>query len=202
MTEPVRGRNLDEDEIQRLENCVAQALETGQTRWIARVIEADVEDVLGCYARADDRDRFFWQRVDADESFCGVGAVDEIESDGTGRFGDIRDWAEGLRNRIDWIGSPRPARAPNFLGGFSFEGEAMASPDWKAFPAARFVLPEILIERRAGQSRWVLFVRVEPGATERSIAAELDARFDDAVLANSASGFEAARPPSTEAAEA
>jgi salicylate biosynthesis isochorismate synthase len=201
-TESLARRNFDADEMRLITTCLTEAHESSQTRWIARVVEADVEDVLECYAQAGDCDRFFWQRVEADESFCGLGTVDEVESGGASRFCDIRDWAEDLDDRIHWIGSPRPAPAPLFLGGFGFEAEAMVSPDWKAFPAARFVLPEILIERRAGQSRWILFVRVEPGATEHSIVTELDARFEDAVLASSSSGVEAAPPPSAETAEA
>lgn len=164
--------------------CVLRARESGQARWLARVIEAEVGDVLRCYAHAGVRDRFFWQRVEVGEAFCTFGAVDEIESDGPGRFSDIRDWTRKLRQRIDWLGPLRPATAPLFVGGFGFESEMAVSPDWKAFPAARFVLPEVIVEQRDGQSRWILFVRVESGATQHAVVSELEARFDDAAAAN------------------
>lgn len=180
-SERLEAGTLAVAEQAKVENSVARALESGQTRWIARVVEADVGDVLRCYARAGDRDRFFWQRVEADEAFCSFGSVDEIESGGCGRFSDVRDWTQSLRDRIDWLGEHRAVSAPLFVGGFGFESEMSISPDWKAFPAARFVLPEVMVEQRAGCSHWILFARVEPGATRHSVESDLATRFDDAV---------------------
>jgi len=182
-------RDLTADEQAIALRCVSRARESGQTRWLARVIEAEVGDVLRCYAYAGVRDRFFWQRVEAGEAFCTFGAVDEVESDGPGRFSDIRDWTRKVRQRIDWLGPLRPATAPLFVGGFGFESEMAISPDWKAFPAARFVLPEVIMERRDGRSRWILFVRVESGATRQAVVSELENRFDDAAEANAPGEF-------------
>lgn len=171
-----------------IERSVERVRSTGQTRWLARVIDAEAVDGLRCYARAGMRDRFFWERVDADESLCAWGSVDEMESSGPGRFHDVRVWATALRERLDWVGVDRPTSAPTFVGGFGFEDEAMASADWKAFPPARFVLPEVIVERWSGRARWVLFARVEPGASVASVERALASRRRDASRANAPAG--------------
>jgi len=167
-----------------IERSVERAHSSEQTRWVGHVIEANVADALRCYAHAGSRDRFFWERVDADEFCCAWGSVHDVESGGTGRFDDVRTWASDIRDRIDWIGCDRPPSAATFVGGFGFEEEAAASSDWKAFPPARFILPEVIVERRAGRARWVLFARVEPGATPEVVEAALSARMKDAITAN------------------
>jgi len=167
-----------------IEESIGRVRSSGQTRWIVRVVEADLVDPLRCYVRAGTRDRFFWERVDADESFCAWGSVDEMESGGPGRFRDVRTWSRALRERLDFVGLDRSDSAPTFVGGFGFEDEAASSVDWKAFPPARFVLPEIIVERRAGASRWILIVRIEPGATLNSVELALSSRRKDAIAAN------------------
>ena len=110
-----------------IERSVGRVRTSGQTRWLGYVIEADVEDALKCYARAGSRDRFYWERVDSDESCCAWGSVHEVESGGPGRFQDVRAWASDLRDRLDWVGCDRPRSAATFVGGFGFEAEATAS---------------------------------------------------------------------------
>lgn len=168
-----------------IERSVGRVRTSGQTRWLGYVIEADVEDALSCYARAGSRDRFYWERVDSDESCCAWGSVHEVESGGRGRFQDVRAWASDLRDRLDWVGCDRPRSAATFVGGFGFEAEATASSDWKAFPPARFNLPEVIVERDAGCARWVLFARVEPGATPGGVESALAMRLEEATAANS-----------------
>jgi isochorismate synthase len=167
-----------------IEQSIARVQATGQTHWLAQVIDADLVDGLRCYAHAGTRDRFYWERVDADESFCAWGAVDELETSGPGRFDDVRTWSRALRDRLDWIGLERSVSAPTLVGGFGFEDESTTSADWKAFPAARFVLPEVIVERRAGSAHSVLFVRVEPGASVTSVERALASRLRDVVEAS------------------
>ncbi len=167
-----------------IERSVARVGASGRTRWLAYVLETDVADALRCYAWVGSRDRFFWERVEADEFHCAWGCVDEIESAGRGRFEDVRAWASDLRDRLDWVGSDRPNSAAIFMGGFGFEEEGTASGDWKAFPPARFVLPEVILERRAGLERWVLIARIEPGTTADVVESTLASRRSDAIAAN------------------
>ena len=178
------GRIFDSIVRDGIERSVGRARASGRTRWLALVLEADVEDALSCYARAGSRDRFFWERVEADESYCAWGSVDEMESAGPGRFDDVRAWASDVRDRLDWVGHDRPNSAAIFVGGFGFEEEGPASADWKAFPPARFVLPEVILERRAGRERWVLITRIEPGTAADSVESTLASRRSDAISAN------------------
>jgi len=166
----------------RARTAIAEAVElaraSGQTRWVARVVEVGSLDTLAGYAAAGAQDRFFWEQVDLGESFCAWGVVDETETAGRGRFDDVRIWSERVRSRIHWLGARRSAAAPLFVGGFGFDGASSASEDWKAFPPARFVLPAVLGERRKDGARWVVLARLEPGLSADAIEGELEARLE------------------------
>jgi len=172
---------LDGHERAALAEAVELARASGQTRWVARVVEVEGLDALAGYAAAGSQDRFFWERVDVGESFCSWGVVDETESAGGRRFDDVRTWSESVRSRIHWLGAPRVARAPLFVGGFGFDEESSTSEDWKAFPAARFVLPAVLGEQRKDGARWLLLARLEPGVSAGAIERELDERLRQAL---------------------
>jgi len=177
------GCALDEPAQSLVALSARRARETGQTRWVALVIDAEagaqLQDALGCYAQAGKHDRFLFGRGESGDFSVSWGVADEIESAGPERFRDVRAWAEGVRARIDWIGDARPATAATFFGGFGFEAESRGSASWKAFPAARFVLPEVIIERCDGARSRVLLARVEPGASAESVTAELLARLSE-----------------------
>ncbi|MBW2496442.1 MAG: isochorismate synthase, partial [Deltaproteobacteria bacterium] len=119
--------------------------------------------------------------VETGEAICAWGAVDETESAGADRFEAVRSWSAGVRARLHFVGADRPATAPIFVGGFGFEEAGSSSEDWKAFPAARFVLPAVLGERSGARARWVLFTRVEPTASAQNVVAELESRLGEAL---------------------
>ena len=171
-----------------IDRSIARARESGRTRWVAQVVEVeidgDVEGAIRCYAHAGTRDRFFWERVEHGESLCAWGCVHEIETGGSSRFRDVRAWKADLTARLDWVGGDRPESSPIFVGGFGFDEVAPGSADWKSFPAARFMLPEVIVLRRAGRGYWILFARVEPGVSRRSVEATLEERLSDAMAAN------------------
>lgn len=158
-----------------------RARTTGQTRWVARVIEVEAIDPLAGFARSQAQDRFFWEQVDTGEAFCAWGVADETESAGRRRFEDVRAWSERVRERIHWLGCERPASSPLLLGGFGFEDDPASSEHWKSFPPARFVLPAVLGERRDGRMRWVLLARIEPGVPAATVEGELEARLGEAL---------------------
>ena len=175
-----RAPELEARDRAALAVAVDLARTSGQTRWVARVVEVEDLDALAGYAAAGGQDRFFWEQVDLGESFCTWGVVDETESAGRRRFGDVRVWSESVRSRIHWLGPGRSAAAPLFVGGFGFDGEPGASEDWKAFPPARFVLPAVLGERRRDGARWVVVARLEPGVSAGAIERELEGRLEQA----------------------
>ncbi|MCP4906823.1 MAG: isochorismate synthase [bacterium] len=174
------GGELGLNEARQVARAVERAREAGRTRWVAFVVDARVglrfEHSLRCYASAGKRDRFLWNRSESGDFSVCWGVADEIESAGVGRFRDVRAWSEEIRARIDWIGDARPATAATFFGGFGFEAESRGSAEWKAFPAARFFLPEVITESREGRTRGVFIARVEPSSSVESVVSDLRAR--------------------------
>ena len=167
-------------EAEALEQVATRARETGRTHWIGRVVEGDavgrvLERRLECYAAADRSDRFVFESGSG-ELVLALGLADEIESAGVDRFADVRSWAEDVCARLAWVGAPRSASTPTLLGGFGFEDESRGGEEWKGFPAARFVLPQVVVSRCDGEARAAFVARVEPGATASSIEVQLDTR--------------------------
>jgi isochorismate synthase len=152
---------------------------SGQSQWVARVVEADAVDMLRCYANCGTLDRFIWERRESGDRFVAWGRVDEIESAGDSRFGDVEAWAGRVGSRLHWTGIERPRSAPVFFGGFGFEDDAASAGEWKAFPAARFVLPAVIGEFLEDRTRFTLLARVEPGTDTDAVEAALAQRRDD-----------------------
>ena len=151
------------EETARVDGAVRAARATGHTQWLARVVEVDGFDVLGCYARCEADDRFVWERRETGEAFVAWGRVDEIESAGSDRFADVEAWASEITARLHGPESARPVGAPLLLGGFGFEPEGASASEWKAFPSARFLLPAAIAETGEGGARLTLLARIEPG---------------------------------------
>jgi len=168
-------------ESSTIEPVVDRARTEGRTRWLACVVtDPVVDEVLACplsgLAAAGREDRFFWEQGESGDLALAIGLADEIESAGADRFADVRSWARDVAGRISWVGRPRASVCPSFFGGFGFEPTSRGSEDWKAFPAARFVLPGLVVSRIAGESSATLIARVEPGATVASVESDLARR--------------------------
>jgi isochorismate synthase len=172
---------LDAVERDHVARVVHEACESGETRWLARVSEAHDLDALLAFDRSQSRERFYWERVEAGEAIVAWGVCDEIESAGPSRFRDVARWSAGLNARLAWIGAARPGAAPLAIGGFGFDEDGSPCSDWKAFPATRFFLPEVIGERRADGARWVVIARIEPGAGEQAVVEALETRLAAAI---------------------
>ena len=184
MSAPAGGEGqLPADVVDALCDVVEQARASGRTRFLAWVFALPAlaaEDGIRAFAWAGVRDRYYWERVDAGELVFAWGSVDELEGEGQNRFGSVRAWQHDLTARLVWVGDARPVGRALYLGGFGFEAKASADPDWKCFPAARFVLPEGIVERVADQGRGVVFARVDPNATAAAVEADLLRRMREA----------------------
>jgi menaquinone-specific isochorismate synthase len=168
------------EDASKVGRAVELAGASGQTQWVARVVEVDSVDTLRCYARCEPEDRFVWERGESQEAFVAWGRVDEIESAGSERFHDVEAWAAEVGSRLHWLGRERPRTAPLFVGGFGFEEDGTSAAEWKAFPSARFVLPATIGEGRANGGTFTLLARVEPGVTRDAIELELTKRLVEA----------------------
>ncbi|MBK7952463.1 MAG: isochorismate synthase [Deltaproteobacteria bacterium] len=161
---------------------VARARASGRPQflaWVAPLPELEAESGIRCLAWAGPRDRCYWERIDAGELHFAWGSLDELEGEGPERYAAVRAWQRDVGARLDWLGLERPPTRPLFVGGFAFDEGGSTDPDWKAFPAARFVLPEGIIERASGEARCVLLARIEAHGDEAALAAELVRRLDE-----------------------
>ncbi len=161
------------------EECVARASREGRTRWLAVGFEVEAPNAVACHAQIAARDRFLWQCGATGADCFAWGVVDEIESAGVDRFADVSSWRRDVAARIDGVGAARPVTAPLFFGGFGFEPESRGREEWKSFPAARFALPEAIVDASTADGkpgRFVAFARVEPNASAASVLAEIEAR--------------------------
>lgn len=190
---------IDRSDADALDREVERARHEGRTRWVARVVEGDVVEraldaPLRCLAAAGRDDRFFWQQGESGDVALAFGLADEIESAGADRFADVRGWASEVTGHLTWLGGTRPAATPTFFGGFGFEDASRSDEDWKSFPAARFVLPQLIVTRLDGHASAACVARVEPGATRAGVEAALTAReawLEACVIESTASPFPA-----------
>lgn len=171
------------DVVEAVRRVVGRARSAGRSHylgWVFSLPALAAEDGIRAFAWAGVRDRYYWERVDAGELAFAWGSVDELEDEGLGRFDAVRSWQRDLVARLVFAGEARPDGGALFFGGFGFTTSSSADPDWKSFPAARFVLPEGIIERVAGCGRGVVFARVEPNATAATVEADLMRRMGEA----------------------
>ena len=178
----------------RIAEVVARARSEERTQWIAHVEAIDARDPVACYARLGRQDRFLWSQGETKKYALAWGIGDETESTGVDRFADVRRWMRDVRSRIEFVGETRPANAPTFFGGFGFEPESRGGDEWKAFPAARFILPALIIEDAEEGARLVSIARVDPAASTDSVEADLLALRNDALASDPTAAAHAAPP--------
>jgi salicylate biosynthesis isochorismate synthase/menaquinone-specific isochorismate synthase len=97
---------------------------------------------------ADDR-WFCWEQPDRGFALATLGIAHEATSRGSRRFTDVAE--DCLRLGADaFLGEPAglPAGAgPVWSGGFAFDAEGAASPEWSSFAPASLTLPELSLCR-------------------------------------------------------
>jgi len=104
-------------------------------------------DFLPLFAAAQNEDRFFGEHPDRAQALFAVGCATYLEANGPNRFVDCaKARAELFRNaQFDGFGEAAEER-PLLLGGFSFnDAEPSLESAWAGFPAARLVLPQLLL---------------------------------------------------------
>lgn len=112
----------------------------------------------------DAADRMYWARPADDFALAGIGAVVALGSGGADRFAAVdREWAALRADAL--VDDPSDGVAgvgPLLLGGFSFEPDGPRSEWWRAFRAARLIVPRLQVVA-AGDEYWLtLNVLVAP----------------------------------------
>jgi salicylate biosynthesis isochorismate synthase/menaquinone-specific isochorismate synthase len=166
-------------------------------------------DVTACVfasRRADER-YFVWEQPDRDRfALAGLGAALTVEGiAGANRFAAAGGrCAEALRDMVGEPGGTQRGAGPAWTGGFAFDPEGGATPEWATLPPALLVLPELSLVREAEQASATVNVVCRPGddpagAAERSLARLAGLRVDPMPLRDPdpSGGFElvSALPP-------
>lgn len=178
-------------------DALATAQASGGPRLASVVAAIDDLDPLDVFDAAAGGDRFYWCRPAADLAMASSGAAALIEAKGGSRFAEIDDaiasaFAGMHVLRLEGAG----ATAPRFVGGFGFEDESTAS-EWQAFPPARFVLPEVLVQRTGAGTVAVVSRCILPDDDLESLCCDFADRFAQlgATAPPEAAGLEAGPIP-------
>jgi menaquinone-specific isochorismate synthase len=115
-----------------------------------------------------DAARVYWASPYGPE-LAGGGTAARITADGPDRFDAVRDAAADLFSALDYDG-PDIAR-PRLFGGFAFHDSHDASPPWRGFPGAGFVLPRTQLVRADDETWLTVSARDSTvGAVETALA--------------------------------
>ena len=123
-------------------------------------------DPLDFLAAFPERQRLLWLRDADDEHVAAVGATAVVEAAGDARFVDA---AQALAT-LPFAGDAGRAVV---VGGFSFDAHARPAAPWRAFPAARLVLPRLALVRRDGTTHLVATADASEEGAARSGARAL-----------------------------
>lgn len=146
--------------------CV-RAAATGlpQVAWV--VLAPDGVDPLAAFAAAPETERFFFEGPEGG-SFAALGAAYVLDGVGAGRLADVAREAAALRGEAPPGGLP--LAGPIMAGGFAFQASP-SGPAWEGFPAARFVLPGLLLASAGGRTRLTVSLVATPGAESAALSA-------------------------------
>jgi salicylate biosynthesis isochorismate synthase/menaquinone-specific isochorismate synthase len=169
---------------ERVEAAVDSARRTRAAALAAVTVPVPAEhDVAAAVfaARTPDDRYFAFEQPDHDGfALAGLGSAAVFESRGPGRFREVAVRARLLGGHAfvdDAADDPqRPAASgPAFVGGFAFDQDGGATPEWSSLAPAALVLPEVSFARHRGEARMTISVVAEgdeaPAAlVERALA--------------------------------
>ncbi|HYB91139.1 MAG TPA: isochorismate synthase [Candidatus Binataceae bacterium] len=88
---------------------------------------------------------FYWEHPERGVAIAAAGAAAEFTASGIGR---LREISESARRALLALGQGSNAaldgRGPLAVGGFGFSDRPSAAPEWREFPSAKLVLPQLL----------------------------------------------------------
>jgi isochorismate synthase len=177
---------------ERFELRIADAID-----WIARTggrgfasvtvpVRADLDFSAAVFASRRAGDRWFcFEQPDRDGyAIAGIGTAALVEARGSARFGVVAAACREIGARIlldDPARDPRrPAGSgPIFTGGFAFDHDGGAAPEWGSFAPAQAVLPEVSFARGHGEARMTVTVEVDGWTSVDDLLAHTDARLGE-----------------------
>ena len=152
--------------LNRLRDGVERASQ-GNRRTLVSVT-ASVGEIDPCAAVFASRlatDRWFcWEQPDRGFALAGLGVAHEATSRGTGRFDDVARECVRLREGAivdEPAGLPAGAGAV-WTGGFAFDPEGAAAPQWSSFAPGWMAMPELSLCRHGDDGFLTVNVVVSP----------------------------------------
>lgn len=143
----------------------------------SRIEEVDPCAVVFASRLASDR-WFCWEQPDRGFALAALGTAYEATSRGAGRFDEVsRDCLRILDGAVVESPSGLPAGAgPVWTGGFTFDDEGGATPEWVSFAPASLTLPEVSICRDGERAFLTVNAIVDPGDEAETHVERLTAR--------------------------
>jgi isochorismate synthase len=109
----------------------------------------------------------FWEKIRGEESFSGFGAADSRQVSRADQPFQLVDELSELSSRIIWLADSCSERPPGaWFGGFAFDQGRERTALWNGFPAAKWIMPELMIWRRGARSFATAFCRAASGLKE------------------------------------
>ena len=159
---------------------LAGRIPAGRRTLVSVTRELALDDpVAAVFASRLASDRWFcWEQPEAGFALAGLGSAHEVVSRGGRRFDDVdRGCAEIGRGRLaDEPGDLPSGAGPVWVGGFAFDPDGAAKPEWSSFPPALAVRPELSIVRAGERSLLTLAAVIGPGAGAEEALRRLETR--------------------------
>jgi len=136
--------------------------------WVAMTSPITGVNPLHAY-RCLDGAALFWAKPSSDESVAGFGAAHQLNASRRDPPFAVLDelYALSRPERITWLGDGDEQRPLGpWFGGFAFDQRRAATPLWKAFPSAQWLLPELLIWSRGKRTFATAFHGAQGGLRE------------------------------------
>jgi salicylate biosynthesis isochorismate synthase len=179
---------LDAVAVERLERHLSRGLRRLRhgdgTRLVSvttRVADPSVEPVgTVCASRRGAEPWFALEQPDRDGlAIAGLGCAHAIEAAGPERFAAVSlRWREiRAEAECDPIDGP-PGSGLAAFGGFAFDPEGGASPDWRGFAPGSMLVPEISLARQANVTWLTVNAEVSPGDTRDDVMGRIERRLD------------------------
>ena len=156
-----------------------RARAAGRPVVVSLTVGAEAVDPVAVFERAAvlGRDRALWIAPGGEMALAALGAAAVLEAGGTAGLAPVAALRAAWHELLAGAAVEAPpgvwGAGPLLVGGFAFDPAAAPDPVWAGFPAARFVLPEVLVTVTGGRAWLTCNGVVVPGDLPGEAAWEL-----------------------------
>jgi len=134
--------------------------------------------------RADDRFFCLEQPARARFALAALGTAHSVQARGPGRFREVAAACRAVGRGALYSdpaadpGAP-PGSGPLWVGGFAFDDEGGATPEWSSLDPAQLVLPEVCLARQGDSGRLTLTAVMDGRETAEQVMERLESRLGE-----------------------